>query len=217
MSAADLEQLQADEPDDGGGKRPDGTHICKADGCEQIADSGPFGHTYCKPHWEQEKAAKATLRGGGSRGGGRGRSPGSTNLQAQIRDAMLGTAALASITDPRIFVAVSATVDEFAVAWDNVARHSPAARRYIEAMLSGGVWLGAATATLVMVITTLAVTDRLPPNLAGLGMFCLGRANIDPRDLPGGGGVPAVPVPPMPTSPAGAAAAAGNGFAPPAV
>ncbi len=118
------------------------------------------------------------------------------SLAPQIRDAVLMTSAVVAIRDPRIYVAVEATVDEFAVAWDNVAKQSPQARKYIQAMLSGGVWISAVGATLVMVVTTLAVTEALPPNLEPLGAFALNKANIRL--------VPHTPVP-EPFTPNGAA------------
>ena len=100
------------------------------------------------------------------------------SLAPEIKDAMLMTAAITSIRDPRIYTAVEATVDEFAVAWDNVAKQSPTARKYIQAMLSGGVWISAVGASLVMVVTTLACTENLPPSMDGLGQFALSKAGI---------------------------------------
>lgn len=117
----------------------------------------------------------------------RGRPPGSKNsprlpsrgsLRGQIKDAVLMTSAVISISDPLIYMAVEATVDEFATAWDNVAKTSPTARKYIEGLLVGGVWISAVGATVVMVVTVAAVTGKLSPGLQPLGAFCLGKANL---------------------------------------
>ncbi|HVP29398.1 MAG TPA: hypothetical protein VMW35_09590 [Myxococcota bacterium] len=100
---------------------------------------------------------------------------GATTLQGRIRDACLGTAAVAAITDPRIYIAVEGTVDQFAISWANVAKASPTARRYIEALLTGGVWIPAIMSTIVMAVAVLMATDKLPPQLNGLGYYALGQ------------------------------------------
>ena len=180
-------------------------HICKYEGCEEPGTAGKFGHTYCETHNEVVKAEKERakeLRDTAPpdhstelpRETPRRRVPRSRgSLAPQIKDAVMMTAAVAAVKDYRIYVAVEATVDEFAVAWDNVAKQSPTARKYIEAMLTGGVWISAFGATLVMVVTTLAVTDSLPPNLLPLGQFCIGKAGLQV--------VPAPAPEPEPTEP----------------
>lgn len=120
--------------------------------------------------------------------------PGS--LRGKIKDAVLMTASVTAIADPNIYVAVEATVDEFATAWDNVARQSPTARKYIEGLLVGGVWITAVGATIVMVVTVVAVTGKLPPALHPLGHFCVGKAGIQIQPVPPAhtnGGEPAGP------------------------
>jgi len=164
-------------------------HICKYEGCDQPGTAGKFGHTYCETHneivkaeKEREKELRATAppeqtdepapRRSRSLGGQRG------SLREQIKDAVMMTAAVAAVKDPRIFVAIEATVDEFAIAWDNVAKQSPAARRYIKAMLTGGVWISAFGATLAMTVTVLACTEKLPENFAALGYFFTTKAGL---------------------------------------
>ncbi len=171
-------------------------YVCQFAGCEDEATAGKFGHTYCEPHNEQVKAEKAATKPRRDRSGG-----GTGSLRGRIRETMLGTAAVAAIRDPRIYVAVEATVDEFAASWDNVAKQSPTARKYIEAMLNGGVWLPALMSTIVMVVTTLAVTDSLPPRFHPLGHFCIGQAGLGhlfaaapPVAGTNNGGGPEVPV-----------------------
>lgn len=97
-------------------------------------------------------------------------------LEREIKDAMMGTAAVAAIANPGIFVAVEATVDEFAAAWANVARTSPAAEKYIRAMLQGGVWITAASATLATVVAVMVCTGNTPPKLMPLGYYIAGKS-----------------------------------------
>jgi len=104
---------------------------------------------------------------------GGGRSP--VGLEGRIRDACLGTAAVAAISDPRIYIAVEGTVDQFAKSWAEVARQSPTAKRYIEAILTGGVWIPAVMSTVVMVVAILMATDRLPTTMSGLGYYALSQ------------------------------------------
>lgn len=160
----------------------DAQYICQFPGCEDEATAGRFGHTFCEPHNEQTKAeAKARKR---SRNASSSSSGGGGSLKGRIRDSVLMTAAVVAIKDPNIYVAVEATVDEFATAWDNVAKQSPTARRYIESLLTGGVWLSAMGATLVMVVTTAAVTGNLPPRWHPLGHYCIGIAGIKVEQVP---------------------------------
>ena len=97
------------------------------------------------------------------------------SLQGRIRDACLGAAAVAAITDPRLYIAVEGTVDQFAMSWARVADASPSAKRYIEAMLVGGVWIPAVMSTVVMFVAVLMATDRLPANLSGLGYYAISQ------------------------------------------
>lgn len=164
-------------------------YTCRFDGCEEQATAGRFGHTYCDAHNEQVKAEKeqqserleeAAPLNLSSEDVQPKRKPRASrgSLAPQIKDAVMMTAAVAAVKDFRVYLAVEATVDEFAVAWDNVAKQSPTARKYIQGMLSGGVWISAFGATLVMVVTTLACTESLPPNLAALGQFAMTKANL---------------------------------------
>lgn len=96
-------------------------------------------------------------------------------LEREIKDALMGTAAVLAITNQGIYVGVEATVDEFAAAWANVARQSPSAERYIRALLAGGVWITAASATLVMAVAVMAASGVLPSPLVPMGWYVVGR------------------------------------------
>ena len=155
-------------------------HLCQYEGCEEEATAGQFGHTYCGEHWAQTRAEKEAEKEAqkaerqADKEASRARAPiRRGSLKGRIRDAVMMTAAIVAITDPRVYMAVEQTVDQFAEAWDNVAQQNPTARKFIEGLLVGGVWLTALGSTLVMVITTLLFTDRLPTNLHPLGHACL--------------------------------------------
>lgn len=118
-----------------------------------------------EPEGRSERPA-APRRGGGL-------SP--NTLEGRIKDACLGTAAVVAISDPRIYIAVEGTVDQFARAWANVAKASPTAKRYIEALLTGGVWIPAVMSSVVMMVAVMMATDRLPANMSGLGYYVLNQ------------------------------------------
>lgn len=172
-------------------------HLCQYSNCEQEATAGRFGRTYCEEHQtlienqrEAEKEAKQAEKSE-ARERRRAQAPVSRgSLRGQIRDAVLMTAAVAAVKDPNIYMAVEATVDEFATAWDNVAKQSPSARKYIVGLLNGGVWISAFGATVVMVVTTLAVTGSLPENLHPLGHFCVDHAGLQVQPVSTNGGGP---------------------------
>jgi uncharacterized Zn finger protein (UPF0148 family) len=151
-------------------------HVCKWPDCDEPATAGKFGRTYCEAHNAQAKAETQAAR---EQSQAARPKPSLSGLRGEIKDAVMMTAAVVAIRDPRIYIAVDATVDEFATSWANVAKSSPTAARYIRAMLSGGVWVAALGSTLVMVVTVAACTGNLPPSMGPLGQFCVGKSRVD--------------------------------------
>lgn len=155
---------------------------CQERGCDRPASRG----LYCGEHYELHKPGRKPGGGAGKRerapraatASPRKRGTTGAALRTKIKDVVMMTAAVAAVKDPRVYVAVEATVDEFAAAWANVADQSPSARKYIEAMLDGGVWATAVGATLVMVVTIAACTGNLPARFAPIGAFAVGRSGL---------------------------------------
>lgn len=156
-------------------------HLCSIGDCDNEATKGRFGREFCEDHYEiirAEREADKQARKEERRASGAATRTAGGPLDKRIKDAVMMTSAVAAIGNPNIYIAVEATVDEFALAWANVAKTSPTARKYIEALLTGGVWIQALGATLVMAVTTLAVCDKLPPSLYPLGNFCVSKAGL---------------------------------------
>lgn len=151
---------------------PGAVKMCKACGVRP-AGSGRFGHYCDDEECKAERLGKEREERPTKQAAPRRRGP-STSLEREIKEAMMGTAAIVSISNPGVFVAVEQTVDEFAASWANVARQSPSAERYIRAMLSGGVWMAAASSTLVMVVAVMVTTGSCPPRLVPLGWWVIG-------------------------------------------
>lgn len=151
--------------------------LCKHCGIRP-AGHGRFGNFCDDPDCKAERLAEERDRQGRTEPNPpkRNRPTGNPgNLQRDIKEAMMGTAAVVAISNPGIFVAVEATVDEFAAAWANVARTSPTAERYIRGLLTGGVWITAFSATLTMVVAVMVTTGSTPPRLAPMGWYVAGQ------------------------------------------
>jgi autotransporter adhesin len=130
------------------------------------AGFGAFGK-YCEECRDDRKAAREAKKGGGgSSSHSRKPSAGGSSLERRIRDSVMMTASIAAISDPRIYQGVEQMVDQFAVAWANVAKENPTAGRYIEALLTGGVWLTALGATFGMWVCVMLATGKLPQRFA---------------------------------------------------
>lgn len=155
----------------------DSVKLCQFTGCLNPGGHGQFGK-FCEDH--KSKALRDAAKGiePGTAAPRPKASPsrsGGSALERDIKEALMGTASVVAIANPGIFVAVEATVDEFAAAWANVAKQSPTAEKYIRALLVSGVWLTAASATITMAVAIMVSTGNVPERLVPLGLFVVGK------------------------------------------
>lgn len=149
---------------------PDTSVKLCSNGDGRPAGFGRLGR-FCEECRDEQRANKPKRdRSGRNRTASTGPS-----LEREIKDALMGTASVVAIANQGVFVAIEATVDEFAAAWANVAKQSPTAERYIRAMLVSGVWLTALSASLTMVIAVMVTTGNVPDRAVPLGWYIVGK------------------------------------------